>query len=88
MISALMLSKYNGLVYLNLMMLVIASSVCCLGKCQCSVNELGVLVERPFTNFKKASEKLIEHFIHQTRKGKISPVCCNRSIYFHFCNEM
>ena len=31
------------------------------------MNEFGVLVVRPFTNFKKASEK---HFIHQTQKGK------------------
>ena len=34
------------------------------------MNEFGVLVARPFTNFKKASEKLSEHFIHQTKKGK------------------
>ena len=40
------------------------------GKCECSVNEFGVLVVRPFINFKKASKKLSEHFIHQTLKGK------------------
>ena len=34
------------------------------------MNEFGVLVVRPFTNFKKPSEKQSEHFIHQTQKGK------------------
>ena len=40
-------------------------------KCTPSVARLGVLVERPFTNFKKASEILGDHF-HGTGEGALS----------------
>lgn len=37
--------------------------------CEPSVRELGVLVTRPLTNFKKAIDKLNEHFCSQGRKS-------------------
>ena len=64
------LSKYNGLVYSESQDGGYCKFCVLCRKCECSVNEFGVLVVRPFTNFKKASEKLSEHFIHQTQKGK------------------
>ncbi len=38
-------------------------------RCEPSVKELGVLVNRPLTNFKKATEKLNEHFCSRSRKS-------------------
>ena len=38
-------------------------------RCEPSVKELGVLVNRPLTNFKKATEKLNEHFCSKSRKS-------------------
>ena len=64
------LSKYNGLVYSESDDGGYCKFCVLFGKCECSVNELGVLVVSPFTNFKKASEKLSEHFINQNLKGK------------------
>ena len=46
------------------------------GKCEASVKELGVLVNRPLINFKKATEKLTEHF-YSASKG------CSRGKRFH-----
>ena len=37
--------------------------------CQPLVSELGVLVNRPLTNLKKATEKLKNHFISEERKS-------------------
>ena len=37
--------------------------------CQPSVSELGVLVNRPLTNLKKATEKLKNHFISEECKS-------------------
>ena len=48
-----------------------ANTVCCLLHCRCesTVSELGVLVNRPLTNYKKATEKLREHFVSKGRKS-------------------
>ncbi|KAL5502237.1 hypothetical protein EMCRGX_G008978 [Ephydatia muelleri] len=64
------LSKYNGLVYSESQDGGYCKFCVLCGKCECSVNEFGVLVVGPFINFKKASEKLSKHFIHQTQKEK------------------
>ena len=48
------------------------------GKCGPSVRELGVLVNKPLTNFKKAGEKLSEHFY-----GTSNSVSASRGRKFH-----
>ena len=62
------LDQYNGLVYSELEDGGYCKFCVLFGKCGPSVKELGVLVNRPFTNFKKASEKLTEHFGSQAKK--------------------
>ena len=42
------------------------------GKCGPSVRELGVLVNRPLTNFKKAGEKVCEHFYGASKSTSAS----------------
>ena len=59
------LDKYNGLVYSER-----GDGGCCkfcvlFAHWQPSVSELGVLVNRPLTNLKKATEKLKNHFISE-----------------------
>ena len=66
---------YNGLVYSESQDGSYCKFCVLFGKCESSVNEFGVLVVRPLTNFKKACEKLSEHFIYQTQKGKIFHQC-------------
>ena len=55
------LDKYAGLVYSNSEDGGYCKYCVLFGRCESSVKELGVLVKRPLTNFKKASEKLAEH---------------------------
>ena len=64
------LSKYNGLEYSESQDGGYCKFCVLFVKCECSVNEFGVLVERPFTNLKKASEKLSEYFIIKPRKER------------------
>ena len=54
--------KYAGLVYSKSEDGGYCKYCVLFGRCESSVKELGVLVTRPLTNFKKASEKLVEHF--------------------------
>ena len=42
--------------------------------CQTLVSELGVLVNRPLTNLKKATEKVKNHFISEERKSHLEAV--------------
>ncbi len=39
------------------------------GQCERSVKELGILVNRPLTNFLNAIEKLNKHFASESRKS-------------------
>ena len=72
------LSKYNGLVYSES-----ADGgfckycVVCANVANCKVKELGVLVKKPLTNFKKATEKLDEHFhVNSSIKQQWRLQCC------------
>ena len=78
------LSKYDGLVYSESHDGSYCKFCVLFWKCECSVNEFGVLVARPFTNFKKASEKFGEHFIHQTQKGKRFHQCAVQKLLLSF----
>ena len=50
---AVMVSLENGAFYKYCVLL---------GRCEPRIKEFGVLINRPSTNFKKAVDKLIEHF--------------------------
>ena len=65
------LGRYNGLCYSVSENGGYCKFCVLFAKCGPSVTQLGVLVERPFTNFKKASEVLGEHF-HGTEGGSAS----------------
>ena len=56
------LHKHNGLVYSESANGGFCKYCVLFGKCDPRVKELGVLVNKPLTNFKKATEKLDEHF--------------------------
>ena len=56
------LTKYNGLVYSESADGGFCKYCVTFAKCGPKVKELGVLVNKPLTNFKKATEKLDEHF--------------------------
>ena len=58
------LCKYNGLVYSESQDGGYCKFCVLFGKCESKVKKLGVLVTKPFTNFKKASEKLSDHFLN------------------------
>ena len=49
-----------------------ANVVCSSGSVGLKVRELGVLVNRPLTNFKKESEKLCEHFYGASKSTSAS----------------
>ena len=63
------LDKYNGLVYSESDDGGYCKFCVLFAHCQPSVSELGVLVNRPLTNLKKATEKLTNHFISEERKS-------------------
>ena len=63
------LDKYNGLVYSESDDGGYCKFCVLFVHCQPSVSELGVLVNRPLTNLKKATEKLMNHFISEERKS-------------------
>ena len=56
------LDQYNGLVYSESEDEGYCKFCVLFGKCGPTVKELGVLVNRPLTDFKRANEKLTEHF--------------------------
>lgn len=56
------LEKYNGLVYSESIDGGYCKYCALFAKCGPTVMELGVLVNKPLTNFKKATEKLDKHF--------------------------
>ena len=56
------LEKYNGLVYSESIDGGYCKYCALFAKCGPTVTELGVLVNKPLTNFKKATEKLDKHF--------------------------
>ena len=62
------LEQYNGLVYSESEDGGYCKFCVLFGKCGPTAKELGVLVNRPLTNFRKATEKLGEHF--HCLKGK------------------
>ena len=62
------LDKYNGLVYSESEDGGYCKFCVLFARCEASVKELGVLVIRPLTNFKKAIDKLNEHFGSKGRK--------------------
>ncbi len=68
------LGKYNGLCYSVTENGGYCKFCVLFAKCSPSVARLGVLVEKPFTNFKKASEILGDHFqgTGASSKGRIS----------------
>ena len=55
-------TKYNGLIYSKSQDGGYCLFCMLFGQCEPSVKELGILVNRPLTNFKNAIEKLNEHF--------------------------
>ena len=63
------LDKYGGLVYSDSEYGGYCKYCVLLARCEPSVKELGVLVNRPLTNFKKATEKLNEHFCSKGRRS-------------------
>lgn len=63
------LDMYNGLVYSESDDGGYCKFCVLFVQCQPSVSELGVLVNRPLTNLKKASEKLKNHLIYEERKS-------------------
>ena len=56
------LEKYNGLVYSESADGGYCKYCVLFAKCGPAITELGVLVNKPLTNFKKATEKLDKHF--------------------------
>ena len=56
------LSKYNGLVYSKSTDGGYCKYCALFAICGTNIAEFGVLVNKPFTNFKKASDKLDQHF--------------------------
>lgn len=65
------LLKYNGLVYSESANGGFCKYCVLFGKCDPRVKELGVLVNKPLINFKKATEKLDEHF-HRKQFHKLA----------------
>jgi hypothetical protein len=63
------LEKYNGLVYSESEDGGYCKFCVLFARCEPSVKELGILVNKPLTNFKKAVEKLSEHFTSKGRKS-------------------
>jgi len=63
------LGKYSGLVYSESEDGGYCKFCVLFATCEPPVRELGVLVTRPLTNFKKAIDKLNEHFCSQRRKS-------------------
>ena len=63
------LDKYSGLVYSESEYGGYCKFCVLFATCEPSVRELGVLVTRPLTNFKKVIDKLNEHFCSQGRKS-------------------
>ena len=63
------LNKYNGLIYSKSQDGGYCLFCVLFGQCEPSVKELGVLVNRPLTNFKNAIEKLNDHFFSKDRKS-------------------
>ena len=63
------LDKYNGLTYSDTEDGGFCLFCVLFGQCETSVKELGILVSRPLTNFKKAIEMFKEHFVSQSRKS-------------------
>ena len=63
------LDKYNGLTYSETEDGGFCLFCVLFGQCEASVKELGILVSRPLTNFKKAIEMFNEHFVSQSRKS-------------------
>ena len=56
------LTSYNGLVYSESADGGFCKFCVLFAKCTSTMKELGIFVTKPFTNFKKAAEKLDEHF--------------------------
>ena len=68
------LERYNGLVYSESEDGGYCKFCVLFARCEASVKELGILVTRPLTNFKKASDKLSEHFASKGRKVHLASV--------------
>ena len=68
------LHKYGGLVYSESQDGGYCKYCILFARCEPLVQELGVLVNRPLTNFKKATEKLNEHFCSKGRRSYQAPV--------------
>ena len=63
------LKRYNGLVYSESEDGGYCKFCVLFAKCDSKVKELGILVSRPFRNFKKSSETLNDHFNDTGRSG-------------------
>ena len=68
------LEKYNGLTYSESRDGGYCLFCVLFGRCEPSVKDLGILVSRPMTNFKKAVEKLNQHFVSSSRKSHLLAV--------------
>ena len=68
------LERYNGLVYSESEDGGYCKFCVLFAKCEASVKELCILVTRPLTNFKKATDKLNEHFSSKGRKFHMASV--------------
>ena len=63
------LERYNGLVYSESEDEGYCKFCVLFAKCDSKVKELGILVSRPFRNFKKSSELLHDHFNDTGKSG-------------------
>ena len=68
------LERYNGLVYSESEDGGYCKFCVLFARCEASVKELGVLVTQPLTNFKKATDKLNEHFSSKGRKFHMASI--------------
>lgn len=81
------LDKYAGLVYSKSEDGGYCKYCVLFGRCESSVKELGVLVNRPLTNFKKASEKLAEHCAKSQKSHHDAMEKAMTSSETRFCRE-
>ena len=78
------LTKYPGLVYSASEDGGFCKYCVLFTSCEASVKELGVLVNRPLTNFKKATEILSEHFYNSSKGCSRGKSSLRGSCYLHF----